>query len=120
MIAEGEHLRVEFTQVFQLAVGSVHPPYVLFRTADFGQVELHHVAVVVVHQQIVIATGGDETVVLFAVVLDDALVGYTLKVGERENKALQVLHLREAGVFQSLIPGLHITGIAIRGGIAGL
>ena len=55
-----------------------------------------------------------------AVVLDDALIGYALEIGERENQLTEELHLLEAGVVEGLVPGLHVAGIAIARGIAGL
>ena len=120
MIAEGKHLAVKLAQVFQLTRGGSHPPYVLLCAADLRQVELHIIVVVIVNQQIVVATGGDKTIVLLPVFKDNALVTHTLEVGEGENEPFQVLHLVEARVLQSLVPRLHITCVAIAGGITGL
>ena len=120
MIAEGKHLRVVFSQIFQSSRGSCHPPHVLLRSTNLRQVELHVIVVIVVNQQIVVATGGNQTIVFLAVLEDNTLVGNSFKIREREDETLQVLHLVEAWIFQSLIPCLHITRITIACRIARL
>ena len=106
MGTEGEHPAVELTQERQPSRGGVHPPHTFPVARDLAQVDGHLAARVVIDQQIICAAGGDETVVLNTIIHNDALVGNSLEVGQREHQPLQVLHLVKARVTERLRPFL--------------
>ena len=78
------HSVIKFSDVFQFTIFRSVPPGILFRTANFIEINFHWTSGVVVHHQIIITTGSDGAVIAFSILsYDDRLIGYAFE--ERES-----------------------------------
>lgn len=64
---KGYDAAVELVDIVETACGSIHPPHILPIARHLAKVYLHGHTVVVVHHQVILATGGKQTVVAFAI-----------------------------------------------------
>ncbi len=91
--------------VEEAAVGGVHEPDVFAGAADTAEVEIHRAGGVVVDHEPVGATGGEEALVVDAVVADYEAVRAALEVGESKHEVFEVFHLAASGVGEGFPPG---------------
>lgn len=118
---KGYDAAVELADIVETACGSIHPPHIFPIARHLAKVYLHGHTVVVVHHQVILATGGKQTVIAFAIPAhNDALVGHPLEIRHGEHQVLEMLHLIEARVIKSLIPSFLQAADAITRGITRL